>query len=146
MEWHPRTIVVGVDGSDESHRAAQHAVSMAAHWKAKLLLTTVVRTPEGWWGIGGAPPTPEALSEAIVQGQEKVLEEERRLLNLDEVDHETVQELGDPVGRLLAVAEANNADVIVIGRRGAGLAERVVMGSVADRITHLATCPVLIVP
>ena len=146
MDWNLSTIVVGIDGSEGSDRAAEHGAAIARHWGAKLLLVTVVRTPEGWWGIGGAPPTPEALSAALVEGQEKVLGDVQSHLNLEGVDYETVQELGDPVGRLLAVVEINEADLLVIGRRGAGLAERVVLGSTADRLTHLASCPVLVVP
>jgi nucleotide-binding universal stress UspA family protein len=34
----------------------------------------------------------------------------------------------------------------VVGRRGAGVVERLVLGSVADRLAHEAPCPVLIVP
>ena len=66
MEWQVSTIVTGIDGSDGSKRAAERAVAIARHWNARLLLVTVVRTPEGWWGIGGAPPSPEALSAALV--------------------------------------------------------------------------------
>jgi nucleotide-binding universal stress UspA family protein len=146
MDWNLKTIVAGIDGSEGSDRAAEHGAAIARHWKATLLLVTVVRTPEGWWGIGGAPPTPEALSAAIVEGQQKVLGDIKAHLNLEGVDYETVEELGDPVSRLLAVVEINEADLLVIGRRGAGLAERVVLGSTADRLTHLASCPVLVVP
>lgn len=127
-------------------RAAQHAVAMAKHWEASLKLVTVVRTPEGWWGIGGAPPSPEALSAALVEGQQKVLKEVEESLDLSGVDYETVEELGDPVTRLIAVCDSTEADLLVIGRRGAGLAERVILGSTADRLTHLASCPVLVVP
>lgn len=127
-------------------RAAQHGVAMARHWEASLKLVTVVRTPEGWWGIGGAPPSPEALSAALVEGQQKVLKEVEESLDLSGVDYETVEELGDPVSRLIAVCETTQADLLVIGRRGAGLAERVILGSTADRLTHLASCPVLVVP
>ena len=67
-------------------------------------------------------------------------------LDLDGIDYQTVEELGDPVSRLIAVCEINEADVLVVGRRGAGLAERVILGSVADRLCHLASCPVLVVP
>jgi nucleotide-binding universal stress UspA family protein len=146
MDWQITTVVVGVDGSDGSKRAAEHAVEIARHWGAKLKLVTVVRTPEGWWGLGGAPPTPEALSAALVEGQQMILKEFEEELDLDEVDYETVEELGDPVGRLVAVCEELDADLLVIGRRGAGLAERVILGSTADRLTHLAECPVLVVP
>ncbi len=39
-----------------------------------------------------------------------------------------------------------HADLLVIGRRGAGLAERVLLGSVADRLAHHSKIPVLIIP
>ena len=145
MDWNLSTIVVGIDGSEGSDRAAGIGTAIARHWEARLLLVTVVRTPEGWWGIGGAPPTPEAMSAAVV-GQQQILDDVVSKLDLEGVDYQTVEELGDPVGRLLAVVEINEADLLVIGRRGAGLAERVVLGSTADRLTHLASCPVLVVP
>ncbi len=146
MDWQVSTLVVGVDGSEGSSRAAQTAVAVARHWKAKLLLVTVVRTPEGWWGIGGAPPSPEALSAALIEGQEKILADVESHLDLDGVDYQLVQELGDPVSRLISVIEENDADLVVVGRRGAGLAERMILGSVADRLCHLAPCHVMIVP
>ena len=146
MDWQVNTVVAGVDGSDGSRRAAEHAAAIARHWKAKLLLVTVVRTPEGWWGIGGAPPSPEALSAALIEGQQKILTEIEEHLDLEGVEHETIEELGDPVSRLVDVCEQNDADLLVIGRRGAGLAERIILGSVADRLCHLATCPVLVIP
>ncbi|HEY7469992.1 MAG TPA: universal stress protein [Acidimicrobiia bacterium] len=146
MEWHPKTIVVGVDGSETSVKAAEIATEMARIWQAKLLIVTVVRTPEGWWGIGGAPPSPEALSAALVEGQEQVLNEIEGRLDLGGVDYETVQELGDPSWKLIEVAESRNADLIIIGKRGAGLAERMMLGSVADRLAHHSPVPVLVVP
>ena len=146
MEWNLKTIVAGIDGSDGSTRAAERAVAMAKHWNAKLLLVTVIRPPEGWWGIGGAPPTPEALSTAIVEGQQQIITAAEESLPLEGVDYETVEELGDPTSSLLAVCERREADIVVIGRRGSGLAERVLMGSVADRIVHHSEIPVLVVP
>lgn len=146
MDWNITTVVSGIDGSEGSRRAAEHAAAIARHWQASLKLVTVVRTPEGWWGIGGAPPSPEALSNALVEGQQQILKEFEEHLNLEGIDYETVSELGDPVSRLIAVCDTNEADLLVIGRRGAGLAERVILGSTADRLTHLASCPVLVVP
>lgn len=146
MEWHPRTIAVGVDGSATSTKAAEIATAMARVWSAKLLIVTVVRTPEGWWGIGGAPPSPEALSAALIQGQEEILREIEEHLDLEGIDYETVQELGDPSWKLIDVAETREADVLVIGKRGAGLAERMMLGSVADRLAHHSPIPVLVIP
>ena len=146
MDWKQKAIVVGVDGSETSTRAAEIATEIARAQKAKLVLVTVVRPPEGWWGIGGAPPTPEALSAALVEGQQQVLRESEQHLPLDGIDYETVEELGDPTSRLIAVAEDREAGLIVIGKRGAGLAERVMLGSVADRLCHHSPVPVMVVP
>jgi nucleotide-binding universal stress UspA family protein len=146
MDWNPKAIVVGVDGSETSTRAAVIAAEIARSRQAKLVLVTVVRPPEGWWGIGGAPPTPEALSAALVEGQQQVLKEAEDHLDLDGVDYETAEELGDPTSRLIAVAEEREAGLIVIGKRGAGLAERVMLGSVADRLCHHSPVPVMVVP
>jgi nucleotide-binding universal stress UspA family protein len=146
MDWNPKAIIVGVDGSESSMRAAGIATGMARSLEGKLLLVTVVRPPEGWWGIGGAPPSPEALSAALVEGQQQVLRETEDGLDLNGVDYETVEELGDPTSRLIAVADEREAGLIVIGKRGAGLAERVMLGSVADRLCHHSPVPVLVVP
>ena len=146
MDWNPKAIIVGVDGSETSMRAAEIATDVARSLQARLLLATVVRPPEGWWGIGGAPPSPEALSAALVEGQQQVLRETEEGLDLDGIDYETVEELGDPSSRLIAVAEEREAGLIVIGKRGAGLAERVMLGSVADRLCHHSPAPVMVVP
>jgi len=86
------------------------------------------------------------LSNALIEGQQRILQEIAEHLDLEGVEYETVEELGDPANRLSAVCESSEADLLVIGRRGAGLAERVILGSTADRLTHLAPCPVLVVP
>lgn len=146
MDWNIATILVGVDGSEGSRRAAEKGAALARERGATLLLATVVRPPEGWWGIGGAPPTPEAMSAALVEGQQKILAEVVEHLDLEGVTHETIEDVGDPASQLLSLAEERDVDLIVIGRRGANFAERVILGSVADRVSHLAETPVLVVP
>ena len=146
QDWEIETIVVGVDGSDHSLEAARLAAALARRFKARLLIATVVRPPEGWWGIGGAPPTPDAFAAAVVEGRRKVLDAAEAALDLEGLDYDTVEEIGDPAMKLAELAKSENADLLVVGRRGAGLVERIVVGSVADRVAHAAPCPVLTVP
>jgi nucleotide-binding universal stress UspA family protein len=47
---------------------------------------------------------------------------------------------------LLDYADKVDADLMIIGRRGAGLIERIMLGSVANRVMHDAECPVMLVP
>ena len=144
--WHPNVVVAAIDGSDQSLDAARVAVAIAARNHSKLYLITVVRPPEGWWGIVGAPPPAESLSSALVDAQQAVIDRTIEGLDLEGVDYEVAQELGDPAGQIVAFCERTEADLLVIGQRGAGLVERLVVGSVADRVVHIATLPVLVVP
>ncbi len=146
MDWTPQVIVAAVDGSEQSDRAAAAAASLARTHSARLVLVTVVRPPEGWWGVTGEPPTPTALSEALVTGQQRILADVEAKIDLTGTDYTTVEELGDPTASILDTCEREAADLLVVGRRGAGLVERMVIGSVADRLAHHAPCPLLIVP
>jgi len=146
MKWYPKTIVVAVDGSERSQEAAEVAAELARARSGKLYIFTAVRPPEGWWGIEGAPPPPKSMANALVAAQQQVLNVTVDAINLEGVDYETALEVGDPASAISKFCEEQDADVLVIGRRGAGLIERFIMGSVADRLVHYAPCPVLVVP
>ncbi|MDP8959115.1 MAG: universal stress protein [Actinomycetota bacterium] len=145
-EWSPRTVVAATDGSERSIQAARVATALARRNQATLYIVTVVRPPEGWWGIGGSPPPPDVLGDALMEAQRSVLQQTVDAVDLAGLDWQTVEELGDPAARLVAFCEENQADVLVVGRRGASIVERMVMGSVADRVAHESPCPVLVVP
>lgn len=53
--------------------------------------------------------------------------------------------VGDPAAEIVNVAKETNADLIVIGSRGLGRVQGVLLGSVSDRVVHMAHCPVLVV-
>lgn len=144
--WEPRVIVVGVDGSDSSIDATRVAVDLARARSAKLYVVTVVRPPEGWWGIVGSPPTAEALGDTLSDAQRDVLDRALRAVDLSGIDYETQEEIGEPSSRLIGICENVDADILVVGRRGAGLFRRMVVGSVANHVVHEAPCPVLVVP
>jgi len=96
--------------------------------------------------VTGEPPTPAALSEALITGQQRILAEVEKNVDLNGIDYTTLEELGDPTSAILALCEREKADLLIVGRRGAGVVERMVIGSVADRLAHHARCPLLIVP
>ncbi len=134
---------VAVDGSPESKRAVAAAAKFSEITGAELQLITVVRPPEGWWGIEGSPPTPEAMSSAIASARNELLAPIQKSL---EIETEAVLEVGEPGGAIINFCSENDIDMLFVGRRGAGVVERVMMGSVADRLAHNAPCPVVIVP
>ena len=52
---------------------------------------------------------------------------------------------GDPGSSISAAAEAEEADLVVVGTRGRSGAERMLLGSVSDHVVRNAPCPVLVV-
>jgi nucleotide-binding universal stress UspA family protein len=146
MDWAPRVIVAAVDGSETSLEAAAVAASMSRQHQARLILVTVVRTPEGWWGLTGEPPTPQAVTEALASGQTRVLDQAVGQLDLEGIDYTSTLRMGEPSSTIVDLCVEEKAELLVIGRRGAGLVERMLIGSMADRLTHHAPCPLLIVP
>ena len=144
--WDVHNVVVGIDGSDQSRHAACVSADIARRNGAVLHLVTIVRPPEGWWGIVGSPPTPSALSKSLTEAQREILDSVVAELDLADIEVIQVEDVGDPARMLLDYAEKVDADVLVIGRRGAGLIERIMLGSVANRLVHDASCPVMLVP
>lgn len=144
--WDLRNVVAGVDGSEQSRHAASVSADLARKNAATLHLVTIVRPPEGWWGIVGSPPTPSALSKSLTDAQREILDAVIAEIDLSDLEVVQVEDVGDPARMLLDYAEKVDADVMVIGRRGAGLIERIMLGSVANRVVHDAQCPVLLVP
>lgn len=144
--WDTNSIVVGVDGSEHAEHAVAAAAAIARPSGARLTFVTVVRPPEGWWGIVGSPPTPSAVSDAIADAQRDVLEAALGKVDLEGVEHQLVTAIGDPARELLGACDEEEAGLLIIGKRGAGLLERVMLGSVANRIASHASIPLLIVP
>lgn len=138
-----KKFAVAVDGSDESRHAVEVAAEFARLASAELTIITVVRPPEGWWGIEGSPPTPQAMASAIASARGELLDPIR-----DELDIEvkTALEIGEPGAAIIEFCSRENIDAMFMGRRGAGVVERVMMGSVSDRVAHHAPCPIVIVP
>jgi nucleotide-binding universal stress UspA family protein len=145
-DWEIDVVVVGVDGSEQSTRAAGMAAFLAGAADASLHVVTVVRPPEGWWGVVGSPPPADAVSSAMSKAQQNVLDATLAEIDRKAVEVVSSQEIGDPASELIRYCEEVDADLLIVGRRGAGMVERLILGSVADRLAHDAPCPLLIVP
>ena len=147
MTWLPRRIVTAVDGSESSIRAAQHAVDLARAHRRPCDIRH--RRPSPRRVVGARRLA--ALTRSPRRGDRLRTAGDPRLgAGRDRHDgHRDLRGRGarrsDHVA-IVAVCENENADVLVIGRRGAGLVERMMIGSVADRLAHTAPCPLLVIP
>jgi nucleotide-binding universal stress UspA family protein len=137
-------IIVGIDGSGHSRRALEWAVSEAARRQAPLTVLTVYRAVVGYLGepvqyVGDAELTERARQEAQKETDD-VLDE----FAGSQKPSVTVRAVtGLPAEELLAAAA--DADLLVVGARGAGGFKRLLLGSVSTQVTHHAHCPVVVV-
>jgi len=139
-------ILVGVDGSHHSERALEWAMKEAALRHVPLTVLAVHQVLVGWTGHGtaGYPEDAGRVEQTKTAAQEQV---DKVLAGLGgpRPERVTVQAVdGIPAEALLNAAA--DADVIVVGARGAGGFARLRVGSVADVVAHHAQCPVVIVP
>jgi nucleotide-binding universal stress UspA family protein len=138
-------IIVGVDGSGHSQRALEWAMKEAAIRHTPLTVLTVDEAIRGYFSgsasyLGDAPRTEQAR-EAAQAETDKVL----AALDGPHPESVTVKAVhGLPVQELISASQ--DADMVVLGSRGAGGFARLMMGSVASQVSHHAHCPVLIVP
>ena len=138
-------IIVGVDGSGHSQRALEWAMKEAAIRRVPLTVLTVHEAIRGYYSrIVVYPDDPIRTEEARQAAQ---AETDKVLAGLDgpRPDSVTVKAVhGFPVEELINAGK--DADMIVLGSRGAGGFTRLMMGSVAGQVAQHAPCPVLLVP
>ena len=139
MPRDPARVVVGVDGSEPSARALDWAVTEAAYRGAPLHLVTAWLFPmaEGYALTATVPQVHEAAGEVC----ERAADDVRRRAPQLRVSTETVQHTPGPA----LVAASDPADLLVVGSRGLGGFEGLVMGSVSQYCARHASCTVVVV-
>jgi nucleotide-binding universal stress UspA family protein len=138
-------IVVGIDGSGHSQRALEWAIKEAAIRQAPLTVIHVHEAMVGWYGgVASFPDDPDRTKKAGAAAQ---AETDKVLAELDEPRPESVTVTavhGFPADELIRAS--SDADMVVLGSRGAGGFARLLIGSVTAQVSAHAHCPVLIVP
>lgn len=139
-----KTFIVPTDFSETALNAAKFAVQMAAGVEnAEVILYNVFDDIKGNV-VDAASTTNIGSRHEIING---ILEKmQATLFEIAPVRMRIVAEPGNLMKNLPIFAEAEKADMIVMGINGASRLQQVFMGSNAINIIHETTCPVLIVP
>jgi nucleotide-binding universal stress UspA family protein len=129
-----------IDFSETSERAFDHAVALARWYDSRV---TVIHVPALLLAPvpGEGDPLPITRNE-LAQRLEDFVAPARTA----GVTIETGLRDGDPVREILREAEDGAANLVVIGTHGRSGFERLVLGSVAEKILRKAKCPVLTIP
>ena len=138
-----KTIIVGVDGSPQSHKALSWAAAEAADHGADLVVLNV-------WEHTLLPPAGSvSVSEHYVPDPSQHTADDL-LAEIKEVLGENPPVLVQPVvkqGRAAEVLidQSESADMLVVGTRGHGGFRGLVLGSVSQHVAAYAKCPVTVV-
>lgn len=128
---HFETVMLATDGTPTSDEATREAIRLSAELGARLLVASIVPA----------------------EGRQRELRQElesngiRLVARAREEGVEATYLIweGEPGESIVAAAEAEGADIIVMGTRGLGKVGRLILGSVSDAVIRHAHCPVVVV-
>jgi len=146
--------LVSIDGSQASEHALTKALSFAVPLQAKIVLLTVVEPltsyipevmmPTGdWVGWRGLPDA--ELEQKILNAGQALLQKAQDTCEQAKATSITRLEVGQPRDAICRVVADEAPDMLIIGSRGLGSMDRMMLGSVSDYVVHHCTSPVLVV-
>jgi nucleotide-binding universal stress UspA family protein len=138
-------ILIATDGSDVSDRAASHAIELASRLDARILALHVVPALPAYayfaQGIEGAMPDPDETSEEAAERLERV----RSLAEAHGVPCRVQSVIdGRPYCEIVAIAEREGCDLIVMGSHGRQGLDRLLLGSETHKVLLSTRLPVLV--
>ena len=122
-----RRVLVATDRSETAERAVRFAEEMAQRYEAELVLLRVLLSDEGTLAEAGRELAEYARELAGDSGRSAVVVAE------------------DPAEAIVAAAEREQADVIVVGSIGMTGRKEFLLRNVPNRVSHNASCTVVIV-
>jgi len=145
----PPTIGVGYVEGPAGRESLRAAYGLASNVDAQLLIVSVVQPSLRMYAdVRAAMPAADGTDVQDMEGQ-RLMQLEHELTALiatlgDFVPVEISTSVGDPAQTLIDASE--NLDLLVCGSRGRGPIRSAVLGSVSQRVTAEARCPVLVLP
>ncbi len=133
-----KTLLFSIDSSPGAKRVLQTVLDMAQLCQSKVVLLSVVESPDN-----SDPAHPEQTSTEAVAS---LLSQAKKVFEQRGFEAQTIEREGKPAFIICDVADEVSADLVVIGCRGTGLTEERRDDSVSARVINLSPCPVLVVP
>lgn len=137
----PRVIMVGIDGSDTSMRAAAYACGLARRQRCQLVVVFVATYSAWMASVTGAGA---ALQSTMDELGAELRRDIREVAEELQVPVTFMTRRGDPFAELKEIADAAKADTVVVG--SSTRAGYRIIGSVAGRLVRLGRWPVVVVP
>ena len=136
--------LVPVDGSEHSNRTIEHVIRQLEWYKGPVAIHLLNVQPRMSGGVG-AFVSHDAIAKFQQEEGMKELQGAMRQLDAAGVKYQHHIGVGEPAETIVGYAREQRCDLIVMGARGMGAVSSLVLGSVATKVIHLATFPVLLV-
>ena len=137
-----RKMLVAVDGSESGKNALRQAIRLANSEESWITVVSVIPTYQGDLGSTVFGNVIDAMREPC----EKALVEAAETAKAERTLIKTVCEEGDIYERIVDLADAENCDLIVMGRKGRSQIEKALIGSVTARVIGHSQRDILVVP
>jgi nucleotide-binding universal stress UspA family protein len=144
-------ILVPVDGSELSVKAAKYAIKVALCEKARVICVHVIPAPEDISEFEGKPfYSLQAYYEVLGKSAKPwfdTIKEVAKLMGLgdDKIITDIIADVSSTADAIINYASTSNVNLIVMGTKGRTGLKRFLIGSVADAVVRHAHCPVLVV-
>lgn len=144
MSYSIKKIIAAVDGSEGAARAARFAAQLAKDVSAELILVHVYNSTEiSVMGLHAL--TGKEIDDAVHRVSKGVFEGATRAMGEGAPGFREEVRVGHPSSEIVAFAEDEQPDLLVVGSRGTGDFKKLFVGSVSSQVMHHAPCPVTVV-
>lgn len=144
-----KKILVAIDGSPQSDKAAEEAVRLAAgnqsQFKSRVYALLVLPNTPAATYTDFVPTVPMTESKKWDELRERIFYVVEKCAAEHDIPLEMIVEYGDPVDKIIGLAKREEIDVIVIGSSGKGFIQRRIKGSVSHKVASNAACSVFVV-
>lgn len=146
-----KKILLPTDGSDYAKRAGEHAIWLADQSQADIVVLNVIET-----AYFQALPEDELISvldkglreeskKAVKDFEKKLMDSKCKGTCRENVKTKSMIKEGHPVDLIIETIDKEGVDLVVMGTAGKHGLDRLLLGSVTEKVVRTAKCPVLVV-
>jgi len=140
-----KKILFPVDLSESSPKIVPYVTTMAEKFGAEVHLLFVARVFEYFSGIYVPHPSISKFEDEVLEGATKKLKEFKEEYFSDLQDTKAEVAPGDISEEVLKYIQTKGIDLLIMGTHGRKGLEKVVFGSVAERVSKASPVPVLLI-
>lgn len=145
-----KKILLATDGSQHAILAAKQALAIAKDMGAEVTILNVAPIPVitllNYYPSMIEPDIlPQQVEERLEDQAKKILEDAKKIFEESGVKAGTQLEFGHPADTICQVAKDGNFDLLVMGSRGYGDIQSLLLGSISHKVIQCVHIPVLVV-